>query len=217
MKQFDLVVWDWDGTIADSTGMITQALIKAADEAGLPALSEERARSIIGLGLRESIEVLYGDIPEFQAQALANNYQRLYYANENNILLFAGIADTIATLDRKGCKQAVATGKGRRGLNAALQQSGLSKFFNATKTVDECFSKPHPQMLDELMDDLVVMPERTLMIGDSQYDMQMGKNAGVITAAVSYGSQTASHLQQYSPDHLFHDVATLSAWLLEQA
>ncbi|HCU85577.1 HAD family hydrolase [Methylophilus sp. UBA6697] len=217
MKQFDLVVWDWDGTIADSTGMITQALIKAADEAGLPALSEERARSIIGLGLRESIEVLYGDIPEFQAQALANNYQRLYYANENNILLFAGIADTIATLDRKGCKQAVATGKGRRGLNTALQQSGLSKFFNATKTVDECFSKPHPQMLDELMDDLVVMPERTLMIGDSQYDMQMGKNAGVITAAVSYGSQTASHLQQYSPDHLFHDVATLSAWLLEQA
>jgi phosphoglycolate phosphatase len=217
VKQFDLVVWDWDGTIADSTGMITQALIKAADEAGLPALSEERARSIIGLGLRESIEVLYGDIPEFQAQALANNYQRLYYANENNILLFAGIADTIATLDRKGCKQAVATGKGRRGLNTALQQSGLSKFFNATKTVDECFSKPHPQMLDELMDDLVVMPERTLMIGDSQYDMQMGKNAGVITAAVSYGSQTASHLQQYSPDHLFHDVATLSAWLLEQA
>ncbi len=216
MKQFDLVVWDWDGTIADSTGMITQALIKAAEEAGLPELSEARARSIIGLGLRESIEVLYGDIPEFQAQALASNYQRLYYANENKMLLFAGIAETIATLDRKGCKQAVATGKGRRGLNAALQLSGLSKFFNASKTVDECFSKPHPQMLDELMDELVVMPERTLMIGDSQYDMQMGKNAGVITAAVSYGSQTASHLQQYSPDYLFHDVATLSAWLLEQ-
>ncbi|WP_029148774.1 HAD family hydrolase [Methylophilus sp. 5] len=215
MKQFDLVVWDWDGTIADSTGMITQALIKAADEVGLPALSEARARSIIGLGLRESIQALYGDIPELQAQALATHYQRHYYAGENKILLFAGIADTIATLDRKGCKQAVATGKGRRGLNAALQLSGLSNYFNATKTVDECFSKPHPQMLDELMDELVVMPERTLMIGDSQYDMQMGKNAGVITAAVAYGSQTASHLQQYSPDYLFHDVATLSAWLLE--
>ncbi|TXI47559.1 HAD family hydrolase [Methylophilus sp.] len=216
MKQFDLVVWDWDGTIADSTGMITQALIKAADEAGLPALSEARARSIIGLGLRESIEVLYGDIPEFQAQALANHYQRNYYAGENTMVLFGGIADTIAAIDRTGCKQAVATGKGRRGLNAALQLSGLSKFFNATKTVDECFSKPHPQMLDELMDELVVMPARTLMIGDSQYDMQMGKNAGVITAAVSYGSQTASHLQQYSPDYLFDDVATLSSWLLEQ-
>lgn len=216
MKQFDLIVWDWDGTIADSTGLISQALIKAADQAGLPGLSEARARSIIGLGLRESIEVLFGDIPEFQAQALVANYNRNYYTNENNILLFEGIADTIVAIDRKGCKQAVATGKGRRGLNTALQQSGLAKCFNATKTVDECFSKPHPQMLDELMDELVVMPERTLMIGDSQYDMQMGKNAGVKTAAVSYGSQTAEHLQQYSPDYLFHDVTTLSAWLLEQ-
>lgn len=216
MKQFDLIVWDWDGTIADSTGLISQALIKAAEQAGLPGLTEVRARSIIGLGLRESIEVLFGDIPEFQAQSLAANYNRNYYTNENNILLFEGIADTIIAIDRKGCKQAVATGKGRRGLNTALQQSGLAKCFNATKTVDECFSKPHPQMLDELMDELVVMPERTLMIGDSQYDMQMGKNAGVNTAAVSYGSQTAEHLQQYSPDYLFHDVATLSAWLLEQ-
>lgn len=217
MKQFDLIVWDWDGTIADSTGLISQALIKAAEQAGLPGLTEGRARSIIGLGLRESIEVLFGDIPEFQAQALAANYNRNYYTSENNILLFEGIAETIIAIDRKGCKQAVATGKGRRGLNTALQQSGLVKYFNATKTVDECFSKPHPQMLDALMDELVVMPERTLMIGDSQYDMQMGKNAGVKTAAVSYGSQTAEHLQQYSPDYLFYDVATLSAWLLEQA
>jgi phosphoglycolate phosphatase len=217
VKQFDLVVWDWDGTIADSTGMITQALIKAADEAGLPPLSEARARSIIGLGLRESIEVLYGSIPHEQAQALAAHYNRNYYAGENNILLFPGIADTITSLHRKGCKQAVATGKGRRGLNTALQLSGLSRHFSATKTVDECFSKPHPQMLDELMDELVVMPERTLMIGDSQYDLQMGKNAGVITAAVTYGSQTAAQLQQYSPDYIFQDVATLSAWLLESA
>jgi phosphoglycolate phosphatase len=215
VRQFDLIVWDWDGTIADSTGMITQALIKAAAEAGLPALSEARARSIIGLGLRESIEVLFGDIPNFQAQALITHYNQHYYAAENTILLFSGIAETIASIARKGCKQAVATGKGRRGLNTALQQSGLAKYFSATKTVDECFSKPHPQMLDELMDELVVMPERTLMIGDSQYDMQMGKNAGVITAAVTYGSQTATHLQQYSPNYMFNDVTTLSAWLLE--
>lgn len=216
MKQFDLIVWDWDGTIADSTGLISQALIQAAHEAGLPELIETRARSIIGLGLRESIEVLFGDIPALQAQALATHYQRNYYANENNILLFAGIAETIVALSKKGIKLAVATGKGRRGLNTALQQSGLAKYFHATKTVDECFSKPHPQMLDALMDELVAMPARTLMIGDSQYDIQMGKNAGVMTAAVSYGSQTAAHLQQYSPDYLFDDVATLSAWLLEQ-
>lgn len=216
MKQFDLVVWDWDGTIADSTGLITQALIKAAEQAGLPELTEMRARSIIGLGLRESIQVLFGEIPATQAQSLVENYNRNFYATENQILLFEGIAQTIAQVDHAGCKQAVATGKGRRGLNTALQLSGLSHYFNATKTVDECFSKPHPQMLDELMDELVTMHERTLMIGDSQYDMEMGKNAGIITAAVTYGSQTAEHLQQYSPDYMFHDVSSLSAWLLEQ-
>lgn len=216
VKQFDLIIWDWDGTIADSTGMITQALIKAADEAGLPPLSAERARSIIGLGLKESIFTLYGDIPQAQAQALAANYNRHYYAGEHQVVLFDGIADTIAAIAKCGCKQAVATGKGRRGLNTALQDSGLGRYFSSTKTVDECFSKPHPQMLDELMDELVAMPQRTLMIGDSQYDMQMGKNAGVVTAAVSYGSQSAGHLQHFSPDRLFHDVPSLRSWLLEQ-
>lgn len=216
VKQFDLVVWDWDGTIADSTGMITQALIRAAEETGLPPLTAEKVRGIIGLGLRESIHALYGDIPQTMAQDLATAYHRRYYAGENEIVLFAGIAETIAALARRGCKQAVATGKGRRGLDAALANTGLGRYFSATKTVDECFSKPHPQMLDELMDELVVMPHRTLMIGDSQYDIQMGQNADVNTAAVSYGSQTAAQLQQYSPGQLFQDVATLRHWLLEQ-
>lgn len=215
-KRFDLVVWDWDGTVADSTGMITQALIKAAEQAALPALSAERARSIIGLGLRESIHTLFGDIPETQAQDLAAHYNRYYYAGENAIYLFDGIPEVITELAKRGCKQAVATGKGRRGLNTALQNSGLSRYFNATKTVDECFSKPHPQMLDALMDELVVMPQRTLMIGDSQYDIQMGQNAGVVTAGVSYGSQTAASLQRFSPDYLFGDVPSLQQWLLEQ-
>lgn len=212
---FDLIVWDWDGTIADSTGMISQALIQAAAEAGLPPLTEDRARSIIGLGLRESIHTLFGEIPQTQAQALTSHYQRLYYANEPQIVLFAGIQDTIAALAKKGCKQAVATGKGRRGLDLALQTSGLAKYFLATKTVDECFSKPHPQMLDSLMDELVALPERTVMIGDSQYDIQMGKQAGVSTIAVSYGSQTASQLSSYSPDQMFADVPTLHQWLMQ--
>lgn len=210
---FDLIVWDWDGTIADSTGMISQALILAAAQSGLPALSEDQARSVIGLGLRESIHALFGDLSAEQAQALAANYNRNYYAGEQQIVLFAGIAELIADLHKHGVKQAVATGKGRRGLNTALHQSGLGKYFSASKTVDECFSKPHPQMLDALMDELVVMPSRTLMIGDSQYDMQMGKNAGVATAAVSYGSQSAAQLQLLQPDALFHDVASLGHWL----
>jgi phosphoglycolate phosphatase len=212
-KPFDLIVWDWDGTIADSTGMITLALVKAAEQAGLPTLSPEKASSIIGLGLRESVWALFGDIPAEQAQQLIMHYNQNYYAGESQILLFSGIYDIIASLSKQGYKLAVATGKGRRGLNMALKSSSLDKFFIASKTVDECFSKPHPQMLDELMDELVVMPERTLMIGDSEYDMQMGKNAGVATAAVTYGSQSKAHLQTFKPDYLFDDVPSLQAWL----
>ena len=167
VKQFDLVVWDWDGTIADSTGMITQALIRAAEETGLPPLTTEKVRGIIGLGLRESIHALYGDIPQTLAQGLATAYQRRYYAGENEIVLFEGIAETIAALARRGCKQAVATGKGRRGLDAALANTGLGRYFSATKTVDECFSKPHPQMLDELMDEIGLMYE-----GEVEYELK---------------------------------------------
>ena len=163
-KKFDLIVWDWDGTLADSTGMIVNAILKAAEQVGLPTITREAASSIIGLGLRESIHALYGDIPITQAQALAAQYNANYYAEESEIVLFTGAADTIVELNKRGFKLAVATGKGRRGLNLALEHSGLGRQFHATRTVDECFSKPHPQMLDELMDHLVVLPERTLIV-----------------------------------------------------
>ncbi len=216
-KQFDLIVWDWDGTLADSTGMITKALLKAAEEVGLPALTAQKASSIIGLGLRESIEALYGDIPVEQAQALAKQYRIHYYAGESEIPLFEGAADTIIELNKRGYKLAVATGKGRRGLNLALERSGLTKYFHATRTVDECFSKPHPQMLDELMDILVTLPGRTLMIGDTSYDLQMAGNAGVSSLGVSYGAQPAEHWQHLNPIQQFHDFDNLGKWLLEHA
>ena len=216
-KQFDLIVWDWDGTIADSTGMITNAILKAAEQVGLPALTPEVASSIIGLGLRESIEALYGDISVEQAQALAKQYNANYYASESEILLFAGAVETIAELDRRGFKLAVATGKGRRGLNFALEHSGLGRHFHATRTVDECFSKPHPQMLDELMDDLVILPERTLMIGDTSYDLHMAKNAGVSAVGVTYGAQSADQWQHLKPIQQFDDFLSLGQWLLTNA
>ena len=172
-KQFDLIIWDWDGTLADSTGLITQAILKAAQQVGLPAVSMQTARNIIGLGLREAIHTLYGELPPEVAQKLASHYSANYYAGESEIPLFEGATETIVTLHKMGFKQAVATGKGRRGLNLALDHVGLGQYFQATRTVDECFSKPHPQMIDELMDHLVVMPERTLMIGDTSYDLQM--------------------------------------------
>lgn len=213
-KAFDLIVWDWDGTVADSTGMIANALVQAASHAGLPALPLEKARSVIGLGLNEAIEVLFGDLTERQAQDLATHYRRNYYAGESEILLYEHAYDTIVTLSKRGYKQAVATGKSRKGLNLALAHTELKKFFQATRTVDECFSKPHPQMLDSLMDVLVVMPERTLMIGDTTYDMQMAKNAGVKSAAVTYGAHRKQQLEPLNPDYIFDSFTELNQWLL---
>ncbi len=213
-KQFDLIVWDWDGTIADSTGMITKAVVDAAEQVGLPKLDPAAARNIIGLGLKESIHALFGDIPVEQAQALARQYTANYYAGESEIPLFAGAKETIIELNRRGFKLAVATGKGRRGLNLALEHCGLTSYFHATKTVDECFSKPHPQMLDELMDELVMRPERTLMIGDTSYDLQMAQNANVPAAAVTFGAQSRDKLLGYNSVAMFNQFSDLSAWLL---
>ncbi len=216
-KQFDLIVWDWDGTLADSAGMITDALLNAAAQVGLPALPAKAATSIIGLGLREAIHALYGDIAADKAQALAAQYTTNYYAGEREIALFAGAVDLIKALNKRGFKLAVATGKGRRGLNLALEHCTLTHYFHATRTIDECFSKPHPQMLDELMEDLVVLPERTLMIGDTSYDLQMAKNAGVSAVAVTFGAQQADQWQHLNPIQQFDDFASLSDWLLENA
>lgn len=215
-RPFDLIVWDWDGTIANSTGMITNAIVQAAEQVGLPTLDPLAASNIIGLGLKESIYALYGDIPIEKAQALAAQYKANYYAGESEIPLFNGVKETIVELNRRGHKLAVATGKGRRGLNMALQHCGLGHYFHATRTVDECFSKPHPQMLDELMDLLVVRPERTLMIGDTSYDLQMAQNAGVASVGVTFGAQTQDKLVGYNPLQIFNQFSDLSTWLLNQ-
>ena len=213
-RDFDLIVWDWDGTIANSTGMITNAIVKAAEQVGLPTLDPIAASNIIGLGLKESIYALYGDIPTEKAQALAAQYTANYYADESEIPLFDGVKETIIELNRRGYKLAVATGKGRRGLNLALQHCGLGNYFHATRTVDECFSKPHPQMLDELMDFLVATPERTLMIGDTSYDLQMAQNAGVAAVGVTFGAQSQDKLVGYNPIKIFNQFNDLSTWLL---
>jgi phosphoglycolate phosphatase len=213
-KQFDLIVWDWDGTLADSTGMITKAVVDAAEQVGLPKLDPAAARNIIGLGLKESIHALFGDIPADKAQQLAQQYTANYYAGESEIPLFDGAKETIIELNRRGFKLAVATGKGRRGLNLALKHCGLTPYFHETRTVDECFSKPHPQMLDELMDILVTRPERTLMIGDTSYDLQMAQNAGVPAAAVTFGAQSRDKLLSYNPVQMFDEFKDLSTWLL---
>jgi len=216
-KVFDLIVWDWDGTLANSAGMITNAIVQAAAQVGLPALDPNAARNIIGLGLKESIHALYGDIPVDKAHALALQYSVNYYAGEQAIPLFEGAKETIVELNRRGYKLAVATGKGRRGLNLALDHCGLGNYFHTTRTMDECFSKPHPQMLDEIMDTCVTTPERTLMIGDTSYDLHMAKNASVQAVAVTYGAHSQDKLMGYNSIQMFHQFNDLSEWLLAHA
>lgn len=216
-RRFDLIVWDWDGTLANSTGMITEAFVSAAVQVGLPAVAAENVTNIIGLGLKESIFAVYGDIAPELAQSLAQQYSANYYAGEQAIPLFEGAKDTIIELNRRGYKLAVATGKGRRGLNLALQHCGLTPYFHATRTVDECFSKPHPQMLDELMDDCVTTPERTLMIGDTNYDMQMAASADVPAVAVTFGAQSRDKLLAYNCIQMFNQFNDLRSWLLSNA
>lgn len=216
-RHFDLIVWDWDGTLANSTGMIVDAIVQAAAQVGLPKLDPVAASNIIGLGLKESIHALFGDITPELAQKLAQQYTANYYAGEAAIPLFEGAKDTIKELHKLGYKVAVATGKGRRGLDLAMQHSELTQYFHATKTVDECFSKPHPQMLNELMETFVTTPERTLMIGDTSYDMQMAANAGVPAVAVTFGAQSREQLISYNCLQMFNKFSDLSAWLLKNA
>ena len=214
-KQFDLIVWDWDGTLANSTGMIVDAIVMAAEQVGLPTLDPKAASNIIGLGLKESIHALFGDLPTEKAQQLATQYNTNYYACEGAIPLFDGAHELIIELHRRGFKLAVATGKGRRGLDLALEHCGLAKYFHETRTMGECFSKPHPQMLVELLDDLVVRPERTLMIGDTNYDLEMAQNAGVRSVAVTFGAQSRDKLVSYNPLVIFDKFSDLNDYLLQ--
>lgn len=216
-KQFDLIIWDWDGTLADSTSIIIDAITTASIELGLGEIPRSSASNIIGLSLNEAIKSLLGDIGTEKTQALAARYRHYYYLHEENIPLFEGAVKTITELNKRGFKLAVATGKGRRGLNLAMERSGLTNYFHATRTVDECFSKPHPQMLDELMDFCVTTPERTLMIGDTSYDLQMAENANVKSVAVTYGAQSREQLLNYNSLAYFDDFSSLSQWLMANA
>jgi phosphoglycolate phosphatase len=216
-KRFDLIVFDWDGTLADSTRMIVDCLREASADAGLQVPEPAEASSIIGLGLNEAVLALFGELNAGQYQQLTARYRHHYHLRDKETPLFDGVVETLAALADRGFMLAVATGKGRNGLNSSLQRSGLTSRFHATRCVDECFSKPHPQMLLELMDELGALPERTLMIGDTSFDLQMAQNASVASLAVSYGAQPLSNLVPHAPLAHFSEFFSLSQWLQNHA
>lgn len=213
-KRFELLVFDWDGTLHDSVAAIVTSLQQACLDLGQPMPSDLHARQVIGLGLVDALRHVAPGLDEARYPELADRYRFHYLASDLELKLFDGVRNLIEALHARGYLLAVATGKSRRGLNRVLEHSGIGPFFGASRCADECFSKPHPQMLLELMDEFAIDPENVLMIGDTTHDMQMAINAGVNGMAVTYGAHSSTQLAALNPLWQVDNVADLSALLL---
>lgn len=216
-QRFDLIVFDWDGTLFDSTALITRSIQAAARDLGVAVPSDEAASYVIGMGLHEALAHAVPDLPAERYPELGQRYRKHYFAAQHEVTLFAGTEAMLAVLKARHHWLAVATGKSRRGLDEALQVSGLGAVFDATRTADETASKPHPKMLLELMRQFAVDPERTLMIGDTTHDLQLARNAGTAAVGVGYGAHDHSAFAEFAPLHVAHSVVELQDWLLQHA
>jgi len=216
-KRYELIVFDWDGTLMDSTAAIVSAMQSASRDLDLPEPPEDRARQVIGLGLAEALGRAVPELPPARYPEMVDRYRHHYLSGDQQLRLFAGVAELIGELAAAGYLLAVATGKSRHGLNRALVHSGLERFFHASRCADECCSKPHPQMLEELMDELAVAREHTLMIGDTSHDLLMARNAGVGALGVTYGAHPGEHLAEHEPLACLNSVGELATWLKTHA
>ncbi|HEX5394295.1 MAG TPA: HAD-IA family hydrolase [Rhodocyclaceae bacterium] len=212
-KRFDLIVFDWDGTLMDSAAIIVSSVQAAARDLGLESPSDERARHIIGLGLDDALRYVLPNLPHERYGELAARYRHHYLSQDHVLSLFSGVEEMLDSLRDAGYWLAVATGKSRLGLDRALEVSGLGSYFHSTRCADECFSKPHPQMLEELMDEFGVDGDGALMIGDTSHDVQMAHNARVAAVAVTYGAHPRSGLEALLPLGCVDTVEELVAWL----
>lgn len=214
-KPIKLLVFDWDGTLADSTASIINAMQVAIDECGIEPRSDDDIRNIIGLGLLQAAAVLYPDLNPANQEMLAHKYRSHYsLANQGKTMLFPGVHNTLDQLKTLDYQLAIATGKSRKGLDNSLRDTGVEEYFHFSRCADEAISKPHPQMLMDIMDELDIKPGQTVMIGDSEYDLQMANNAGVKPIAVTYGSQGRDHLLKYNPVVCLNKITDLVGWLV---
>lgn len=211
---FELIVFDWDGTLMDSEALIVTCIQAAFRDLGLPEPVREVARDVIGLGLDEAMARLLptGDAG-LRAEVVLQYRRHFLGGDQAPAVLFPGARETLDWMTEQGYRLAVATGKSRAGLNKSLTESGLHGVFHATRTADETFSKPHPQMLLELMDELGARAEETLMIGDTEYDLQMANNAGVRSLAVCYGVHEPGRLLACGPLACLDSLWAIRDWL----
>jgi phosphoglycolate phosphatase len=212
-RQFDLIVFDWDGTLYDSTALIARCIQAACADVGVPVPSDRDASYVIGLGLVDALQHAAPALPRERYAELGARYRHHYFAREHELAFFDGALAMLQALRTRGHLLGVATGKSRAGLDKALNTSTLFGLFDATRTADETASKPDPRMLHELMHELGVAPARTLMIGDTTHDLLLAANAGTESIGVSYGAHDHEAFKGYATQHVAHSVADLSDWL----
>lgn len=216
-RQFDLIAFDWDGTLFDSTAIITRCIQNAVRDVGGAVPSNRDAAYVIGMGLMQALAHAAPDVPPERYPELSARYQYHYLALQNDISLFDGVLEMLPALRARQHWLAVATGKSRRGLDEVLRSVELRGMFDGSRTADETAGKPHPRMLQELMREFGVAPERTLMIGDTTHDLQMAVNAGCASVGVSYGAHEPVAFDTLGPRFVAHSVRQLHDWLLSNA
>ena len=212
-RRYDLIVFDWDGTLADSAAIIVHALQSACADLGLPVPSEADARYVIGLGLRDALRHVAPTLAERDYPQLSARYRVHYSSQDGPIPLFDGAAELLEALDARGHLLCVATGKSRRGLDEALAQARIGHRFVATRCADEGQPKPHPDMLLRLLEHSGVASNAALMIGDTTHDLQLAANAGLDAVGVGYGAHPHEALATEPHRAIVHSIAELSAWL----
>jgi phosphoglycolate phosphatase len=215
-RQFDLIAFDWDGTLYDSTQSIIRCIQAAVADVGGTVPSDEAAGYVIGLGLMQALAHAAPDVPVDKYPALGERYRHHYAKHIDDLSLFEGVLPLLAALKERGYLLAVATGKSRLGLDEALRNVALKDLFDGSRTADETAGKPNPRMLHELSAEFGVPTSRLLMIGDTTHDLQMALNAGCPSVAVSYGAHGSEALAALAPRHLAHSVSALHNWLLLQ-
>ncbi len=212
-RKYDFIVFDWDGTLMDSTKTIISCIQSAARDLGLPVPSVKNASHVIGLGMLDAMKAAMPDVdPQFYPKII-ERYRQHYFNQDNDLVLFDGVQEMLTDLSQQGYFLAVATGKSRVGLNRALNASKLLTLFDATRCADETFSKPHPAMLQELTRELGQDMHRTVMIGDTTHDLQMASNAGAEAIGVNYGAHDHQDLLNLNPVYIADNIASLHQWL----
>jgi len=216
-RRYALIVFDWDGTVIDSASSIAECIRQASRDLGLAVPTPERASHVIGLGLHDALRIAVPDLPADQTMAFVARYRAHFLAREDAMQLFAGIEEVLDALRTRGHRLAIATGKSRRGLERALDVSGLRDHFVASRCADETQPKPHPAMLNELLAELEVPARAALMIGDTSHDLEMARDAKVDAVAVTYGAHPETALRAHAPVACVDSVAALNGWLTQNA